>query len=433
MAAENRNELAQHQALVDLEVNRIVRRGSFFASMFGYISAIILLVMHLTELMPNMLVPVLWSAYAGTFSIIVYWLARKDMIKGLAGAVILLLYGTVPSMIFVLSHFILPSGSATYINGPPVLVYVFLIILAGFTFNSRLSLLAGVSAGIQYFALFMLDREHLLELRGPELVVQDLVEPPIYLFKAAMMAFIGFLIGILANFARGLMTRILAEEKERSAMSRLFGQFVSEEVKERILKAGSEFTGDKKDVVILFADIRGFTSFSEKFSPEEIVIRLNEYFDAMVKCITEHGGVVDKFIGDAVMAVFGGVLDLDNPCDAAQNAALDMRRSLEELNRKWAAEDGVSLENGIGMHYGPVLQGTIGSTDRKDFTVIGDSVNTASRLEGMCRKLDARIIISSEFYEGLSDTARGACSPIGKVRVKGKEEVLSLYRVREAA
>lgn len=120
-------------------------------------------------------------------------------------------------------------------------------------------------------------------------------------------------------------------------VSRLFGQFVSSEVKDKILaQAGTLVQGEKRTVAILFCDIRGFTSFSEKVSPEHVVEYLNEYLDAMVRAINWAGGTIDKFIGDAVMAVFGGVMPLQKPCDAALAAALLMRAALNELNERRA-------------------------------------------------------------------------------------------------
>jgi class 3 adenylate cyclase len=147
----------------------------------------------------------------------------------------------------------------------------------------------------------------------------------------------------------------------------------------------------------------------------------------MVAAIVEQGGVVDKFIGDAVMAVFGGVIPLENPSEAAFQAALGMRSRLRRLNEAWAAGGLEPLENGIGIHYGVALQGTIGSRDRKEFTVVGDSVNTASRLEGLCKDHPQRIMLSQAVYERLGAAAQQTCTSLGTVTVKGKSEPVSLW------
>ena len=159
--------------------------------------------------------------------------------------------------------------------------------------------------------------------------------------------------------------------------------------------------------------------------------RLNEYFEKMVDGITVNGGVVDKFVGDAIMGVFGGVIDLDNPCDRAVHAALAMRQNLRTLNSGLPDDKADRFENGIGIHHGEVLQGSIGSSGRKEFTVIGDNVNLASRVEGLTKNYPFRIIVTKAVVENLTDALRERCEPIEKVRVKGKSEEVELFGIRE--
>jgi class 3 adenylate cyclase len=162
------------------------------------------------------------------------------------------------------------------------------------------------------------------------------------------------------------------------------------------------------------------------------VVHLNEYFDAMVGAITSEGGVVDKFIGDAVMAVFGGVIDLENPAESAFNAAGRMRERLDELNASWKERGVQPFDNGIGMHWGEVLQGSIGSQERKEFTVIGDSVNTAARLEGLTKDSPHKVIVTDAFYRELPEDLRRRCTDMGSVSVKGKMEEIRIWGVSEA-
>ena len=177
---------------------------------------------------------------------------------------------------------------------------------------------------------------------------------------------------------------------------------------------------------MLFADIRNFTAYSERCEPEQIVQQLNAYFEQMVRCIAAEQGTVDKFIGDAVMAVFGGLVDVDNPCDSALRAAQAMRKSLLELNAGWAGQGLRTFENGIGLHYGPVLQGPIGSSARKEFTIIGDTVNISARLESLTKEYDQKVLCSSAFAHRLSPNAREQLVDLGEVRVRGRETDLGL-------
>jgi class 3 adenylate cyclase len=237
---------------------------------------------------------------------------------------------------------------------------------------------------------------------------------------------------IVVLLQRRFVLRFVQLRQERAGREhvyRLLGEYVSPEVREKVVNEKAALRGERKLVAVLFSDIRGFTSFSEKSDPAVIVARLNEYFDAMVQCITRNGGVVDKFVGDAIMAVFGGVLPLDDPCSAAVRAAQEMRAELRTLEAAWRAQGVAPFDNGIGVHYGEVVQGNIGSHDRKDFTVIGDAVNTASRLEGLTKAYAAPIVISADVWARLSPELRAACHALGRAKVKGKEEELELFGV----
>ena len=190
-----------------------------------------------------------------------------------------------------------------------------------------------------------------------------------------------------------------------------------DDVKARILDGGLTLAGSRQRVAVLFSDLRGFSTFSEGRDPEAIVSHLNTYFDGMVEAIQRHGGVVDKFIGDAVMATFGGVSEVDRPCDAAVEAALAMRESLAALNARWAAAGAPTFESGVGIEYGEVLEGPIGSAHRKEFTVIGDAVNVAARVESQA---DAeQILISEELYKQVRTDDDILLRFFGEVTVKG--------------
>ncbi len=182
--------------------------------------------------------------------------------------------------------------------------------------------------------------------------------------------------------------------------------------------------GERRRVAVLFSDLRGFTSFSEGKEPAVVVDRLNQYFDRMVDAISRNGGTVDKFIGDAVMATFGGLIPVDNPAVAALNASLAMRAELKTLNEEWGKQGLSPLDNGIGVHFGDVLQGPIGSSTRKEFTVIGDVVNTASRLESVTKELGCPVVFSAVAREHLPEAQRATLTPLGDIKLKGKAEAV---------
>jgi adenylate cyclase len=221
------------------------------------------------------------------------------------------------------------------------------------------------------------------------------------------------------------------EGREKRKMKRLFGQYVSKDVYEQLV-ANPELArlgGQRRQMTVLFSDIRGFTTVSEKGQPEEIVAILNEYFTRMVEIVFEHKGTLDKFVGDMVMALFGAPLDDANHAEHAVDAALKMIRELNRLNEKWAAEGRPSLDIGIGISTGPMIAGNIGSEAIMSYTVIGDSVNLGARLESLNKEYGTRIIISEATRDALP--GRYQLRPLGDVVVKGKTRPVAIFEVKE--
>lgn len=215
--------------------------------------------------------------------------------------------------------------------------------------------------------------------------------------------------------------------KEREKMQNVLNKFHGSKVTEELLKKEISLGGEKKNVAILFSDIRGFTDFSEGHTSEEVVKMLNEYFEVMVGIINRHGGVVDKFIGDAIMAVWGIPHETEDDCKNALRACLDMRVELSELNQNRIERGLVPIKIGVGLHYGEAISGQIGSHERMEFTVIGDTVNTASRIEGATKGFGVDLLVSSSVLTKLDESF--LIQKAGNVEVQGKSEALSLYQV----
>ena len=215
--------------------------------------------------------------------------------------------------------------------------------------------------------------------------------------------------------------------EEREKVKDAFGRFVNPTVVEMVLSKELKLGGDNKMCAIFFSDIRGFTSISEKLSPEEVVEFLNEYMTLMVNCIDLTFGIVDKFIGDAIMATWGAVDTLGNPAENAINAALMMRDSLIRFNRNRGGDKKPIIKIGSGMNYGPVIAGQIGSENRLEYTVIGDAVNLASRIEALNKPFGTDILISADMYEQVKDIY--LVEKMKQIQVKGKEEPQTIYAV----
>ncbi|HEX5473419.1 MAG TPA: adenylate/guanylate cyclase domain-containing protein [Vicinamibacterales bacterium] len=234
--------------------------------------------------------------------------------------------------------------------------------------------------------------------------------------------------GAIALFA-GTAYRYFVEGREKRIVKRLFGRYVSRDVYAQLLEHPelAELGGRRRDMTVLFSDIRGFTTVTERGEPEHIVAQLNEYFSRMVEVVFRHGGTVDKFVGDMVMALFGAPLDDPRHPDHAVEAARDMIAELGALNRRWAEEGRPQLDIGIGVNSGEMIAGNIGSSSIMSYTVIGDNVNLGSRLESLNKEYRTRIIISDATRTRLTDAHD--VRPLGDVVVKGKTRPVAIYEL----
>ena len=232
----------------------------------------------------------------------------------------------------------------------------------------------------------------------------------------------------LALFA-GTAYQYFVEGREKREVKRLFGRFVSKDVYAELIAhpESAELGGKRRDMTVLFSDIRGFTSITESGKPEDLVAQLNEYFSRMVEIVFRHHGTVDKFVGDMVMALFGAPLDDPDHAEHAARAAVDMVDELRRLNLKWAAEGRTELDIGIGLNSGEMIAGNIGSSSIMSYTVIGDNLNLGSRLESLNKDYKTRIIISDATRGRLTGTYD--IRPLGGVTVKGKSRSVEIFEI----
>jgi len=220
-----------------------------------------------------------------------------------------------------------------------------------------------------------------------------------------------------------LADQMKKEETVRTNLSR----YLSPQIVDQIVKNDVQVNlgGDKKVVTVLFSDIRNFTTITESRKPDELVQQLNEYFTEMAGIIFEHGGSLDKYIGDAIVAVFGSLIDLENSAQNAAQAALKMMQRLPALNERWVQKYGLKMEFGIGLSTGEVFLGNIGSPERMEFTVIGDTVNVASRFSGLAKP--GQILMTRETRNCLDSASKYRELP--PTEVKGKTGKLEVFEM----
>jgi adenylate cyclase len=221
--------------------------------------------------------------------------------------------------------------------------------------------------------------------------------------------------------------RMVRSLREKEMIKRAFTRYVAREVVEEVLKDPEHLmlTGERREATVLFCDIRGFTRLSERLSPEQVVSLLNEFYTTAIETTFKHDGTLDKFLGDAVMAVFGAPIAHPDHTRRAVRTAIEMRTALTELSKRRAMRGLDPFEVGIGVALGEVVAGTVGTEERMEYTVIGDSVNVAARLQS--RAPGGSILLSRRTYEAVHDIVEGIS--LGAMQVKGKAEDVEVYEV----
>ncbi len=254
------------------------------------------------------------------------------------------------------------------------------------------------------------------------------------IFDYKVQSSIEFIIPALANILQESLVRSELTNEE-SKLRSAFSKFVPEQVINDFLNSDGDQelknNNEKRNVVILMSDIRSFTSISEVNKPEDVVNFLNSYFTRMVDIVKKYGGTVDKFIGDAIMVLFGAPISYTDNAKRAVQAAIEMYSQLDSIPYgQLKFPEGVKFDIGIGIHYGDVIVGQIGSADKTSYTVIGDTVNLASRLEGLTKLYGVKVIISEAVRNELGESEKEMnILLLDSVKVKGKKEAVYIYRV----
>jgi adenylate cyclase len=233
------------------------------------------------------------------------------------------------------------------------------------------------------------------------------------------------LVAAWAFYVAAALSEYLREREARREAVAQFSRFLNPHVVQQLLERGGiQPSGQSREVTLLFSDIRGFTTLSESKRPEEVVSLLNRYFSLQVDVVWRHGGTLDKYIGDCIMAIWGAPLDDAQQARNAVACALDMADALQGFKQELGATD-ASFDVGIGLHTGPAVVGFIGSEKKREYTAIGDTVNLASRIEGLTKDAKRRILVSQDTMERCGDAFD--FEPAGSYKVKGRAQEVQLF------
>lgn len=305
------------------------------------------------------------------------------------------------------------------LSSAAVLSYFFFIILSALSLNFRLSVFAGVVAAAGYLTLVLIFHEQLPLGPGqpPERKIGYIMRP-IFLLVGGVIA------GLVAGRIRSGILRSLHAAEERRRIVQMFGQHVSPAVVNQLLTQPTGFQSELRDVCILVLDIRGFTAFAETASPDAIVNYLNRLWGKAVEIVNRHHGIVNKFLGDGFMAVFGAPLVMGNHC---QNAISAARELVAEIKRATDAGEIPPTRIGIGLHSGEALVGNVGSAERREYTVIGDVVNVAFRIEQLNKELKSNFLVSESVQESAGNVEGVESS--ASVPIRGRNATVRVYKL----
>jgi len=320
---------------------------------------------------------------------------------------------SLPTVILILQ--IRTMGATQALGFAVPLMYFIFVILSTLRLDFWLSTFTGLvaAAGLLAIALYYNS-------------ASEADEPLIYFHavRSIIILICGVLAGAVGAQLRRQFAASIAATTARDRATNLFGQHVSPQVGERLMAAGTTAGGDLRRVAVMFVDFRGFTAGAQSRTPQEVVDRLDGAFAVLVDILDRHGGIVNKFLGDGFLALFGAPLEASDAAHRAVAAGREMLTAMDRIN----AQTSWPLRIGIGIHFGEVVAGSIGSPRRKEYTVIGATVNFASRLEALNKELGSQLLISESVREALGDDGSDAVA-LGEVEVRGYERPVAVFQL----
>lgn len=315
-------------------------------------------------------------------------------------------------------------GKLEAVLGVPPMLYFALIFLSALNLEWRLCVFAGVAAAVEYLALSLLFIHDRPIMNGATIAL--MATPHQFVVKSLVILASGVAAAFVALQIRRQLAHALDAISQRERAIGIFGQHVSPQVAGLLLNQHVDLAGEVRNVCIMFLDIRDFSVLSSKHSAPEVMSYLNTLFGTMIPAINEHHGVVNKFLGDGFMAVFGAPLDDDEHCRHAIHASQEILNRLDALNADGAIPP---TRIGIGLHAGPAMTGNVGTSERKEYTIIGDSVNLAARIEQATKTLGARLLVSEDVATTLHDRAEFPMEDMGPVDLKGQARPVRLFKL----
>ncbi len=409
------------------------RRATLSAWVFVLLAALLVIVVFVPGAWPvsqaAAMRQLLWPLLSLFGGMVLYELRLRFRIRRLVGISRLpawvfryanaLIEISVPSVIIVMmAEAINPLQS---LASPAPFLYPLMISMTVLYLDKWICLFGGAVAALQFGVLVMFYLSGATDKSGIDL----LSDPHAYFVKGALLFTSGIVAAFLAQeLKRQMLVAVLNAEQRDHAVS-VFGQHVSPEIADKLLRQHIDISAEERDACVMFLDIRDFSRIVADRMPAEVMDYLNRLFGVFIDVVNEHSGIVNKFLGDGFMAVFGAPMDDEDRCQHAVDAAMDILQRLDTLNRSKAIPH---TRIGVGLHAGRLMTGNVGTSQRKEYTLIGETVNLASRIEMATKKYDAALLVSREVWDCLQRKPAGAAD-LGLVELRGQTRPMQLYKL----
>lgn len=326
---------------------------------------------------------------------------------------------SVPSVIILMLMFVIGPWQAMASAAP--LLYPLFIFMAALYLSFWACVFSGVVASVQFLLIAMIFVGDEAPVAGMEM----LTDASAYLSKAALLLASGLLAGFLTRSLKHQMDRSVLNAQQRDHAISVFGQHVSPEIAQRLLQQNLDIDGETRDACVMFLDIRGFSHIAAEKTPHEVMLYLNTLFGELIDVVNENNGIVNKFLGDGFMAIFGVPAADAEKIPHAFNAALAILERVEALNQRGVIPP---TQVGIGVHAGQLVTGNVGTHERKEYTLVGETVNIAARIEQATKEFDARLLISESIWNNLPHPPAQALD-LGQVELRGISEPVRLFKL----
>ncbi len=330
-----------------------------------------------------------------------------------------LLETSVPSATMLL--LIAAMGPMQAMASATPMLYPLFIFMATLYLDFWVCVFSGAVAAIQFLLIALVYIGDEAPMAGLEM----LTDPSAYIVKTALLLASGFLAGFLTISLRRQMQESVLNAQQRDHAVSIFGQHVSPEIAQRLLHQNLDAAGELREACVMFLDIRGFSRIAAEKTPREVMSYLNTLFGELIDVVNSHRGIVNKFLGDGFMAVFGAPADDEEKIPHALHAAVEILRRVEALNRTGSIP---LTQVGIGLHSGNLVTGNVGTSRRKEYTLVGETVNLAARIEQATKQFDARLLVSEAIWNNLHEKPANALD-LGPVELKGWNRPVRLFKL----